>query len=167
MLEHLRQRGMNTYLYPHLATTDDVATVSLYDFGGRLSGFQQYRPNAPKKLQNDPLGKYFAYVPSGGVGIFGFESWNFSNVVYLVGGMFKAVTLHRLGYTALHVSAVSYKYLRPQLQLTRRPFCAIGDADEEGAQFARRYNGFQSPVDVDEMSDEDVHRMLTYGSKLF
>lgn len=151
---------MNTLLYPTLACTDDVATVSLYDFGGRLSGFQQYRPDGEKKVSNKTSGKYWSYVPNGGVGVFGFESWRFSETVYLVGGMFKATTLHRLGYTALHVSAVSYKYLRPQLRLTGRPFRGIGDADEEGAQFAGRYNGFQSPVDVDEMSDEDVHGML-------
>jgi hypothetical protein len=143
-----------------MAATDEVATFSLYDFGGRLSGFQQYRPLGEKKANNKNTGKYWSYVPSGGVGIFGFESWDFSDVVYLTGGLFKAATLHRLGYTALHVSAVSYKYLRPQLQLTGRPFRGIGDADDEGAQFARRYNGWQSPADVDEMSDEDVHRML-------
>jgi hypothetical protein len=158
---------MTPELYPHLAATDEVATFSLYDFGGRLSGFQQYRPLGEKKVSNKTSGKYWSYVPNGGVGVFGLESMDFSETVYLVGGLFKAATLHRLGYTALHVSAVSYKVLKPQLRLLRRHYVGIGDNDAEGMQFAMRYNGFTSPCDVDEMSDEDVHRMLTYGSKLF
>ncbi len=151
---------MNPDLYPYKAITDEVATFSLYDFNGSLSGFQQYRPLGPKKLQSNPEGKYFAYVPEGRVGIFGLESWDFSETIYLVGGLFKAATLNRLGYTALHVSAVSYKALKPQLRLLCRPYLAIGDNDDEGRTFVARYGGFTSPVDVDEMSDHDVLRML-------
>lgn len=135
----------------------------MYDFGRRYTGYQQYRPGADKKPQNHPkLGRYYSHVSEGQVALFGFESWDFSEFVYLTGGLFKAATLHRLGYSALHVSGVSYRYLKPQLELTRRPFLAIGDNDDEGRQFARRYGGWTSPCDVDEMSDKDVHMMVHY-----
>lgn len=163
MLVHLKSRGMNTSLYPSLAATNEVATFTLFDFSGRLSGFQQYRPLGEKKESNKTSGKYWSYVPNGGVGVFGLESMDFTETVYLVGGLFKAATLHRLGYTALHVSAVSYKVLRPQLRLLRRPYVGVGDNDDEGRQFAARYRGFTSPLDLDEMKDEDVHELLRTG----
>jgi hypothetical protein len=160
MESHLRDRGMNPGLYNY--TTDGEAVdFPLYDFSYRLTGFQRYRPNGSKELQNDHLhGKYYASVTPGAVGVFGLESMSFSPTIYLVGGCFKASTLHRLGFTALHVSSVSYRALKPQLNLLGRRYLAVGDNDDEGRQFARRYGGFTSPCDVDEMKDEDVYTML-------
>lgn len=135
----------------------------MYDFGRRYTGYQQYRPSASKKPQNNPKdGRYYSYVTKGEIALFGLESWDFSEVVYLVGGLFKATTLHRLGYSALHVSSVSHYFLKSQLRLLGRPYLAIGDNDDEGRQFARRYGGWTSPCDVDEMSDKDVHMMVHY-----
>ena len=134
-----------------------------------MTGFNQYCPGAPKKEfpSNDPRGKYFACVPNkDSVSVFGMESWDFTEPVYLTGGMFKAATLNRLGYTSLHVSAVNPAVLRQQLELTGRPYFAIGDADAEGAQFVRRFGGWQSPLDVDEMTDDDVHTMIHYETAL-
>lgn len=161
MHAHLLNRGMNPNLYPFAGIERDVARFPMYDFSGRMTGFNQYRPNGEKKAPNDPqLGKYFSYVSDKQVSVFGLESFLFSKQIYLVGGMFKAATLHRLGYTALRVSGVSPKALLPQLQLLRRPWYAIGDNDLEGVTFVSRYGGFQSPCDVDEMPDEAVHQML-------
>lgn len=159
LLKHLEERGLDPSLYPYMSVTDQVAVFPMYDFAGRMTGYQQYRPDGNKKFVNKDEGKYWSYVSSP-MSVFGLESINFSWPVYLTGGLFKAATLHRLGYTALHVSAVSYKLLKPQLSLLRRPFLAVGDNDDEGRQFARRYGGFTSPVDLDEMKDEDVHKLL-------
>lgn len=161
MLEHLKARGMDCSLYPFMGMDDEVACFPMYDFLGQMTGFQQYRPDGDKKSPNHPkLGKYWSYVSSGKLSLFGLESLEFSNTLYLTGGLFKASTLHRLGYSAVHVSSASYKVLRPQLQLLNRPFLAIGDNDPEGALFVKRYGGWQSPIDVDEMCDEEVHLMM-------
>lgn len=140
----------------------------MYNFGKRMTGFNQYRPDAPKKgMDNHPkLGRYYSFVVKNEVAVFGMESWDFTEPVYLTGGMFKAATLNRLGYTSLHVSNVNPMALLHQLYLTGRPYFAVGDADEEGAQFVRRFGGFQSPVDVDEMTDDDVHTMVYYETAL-
>lgn len=159
MIEHLRNRGMVPELYS-CGYDDETACFMLYDFSRRLTGFQQYRPSGDKKISNKAKGKYWSYITKGEVGLFGLESWHFPGPVYLTGGMFKAATLHRLGFCALHVSAVSYKYLKPQLRLLRRPFLAIGDNDAEGKQFSARYGGFTSPRDLDEMTDQEVLCLL-------
>ena len=163
MLEHLKSRGMNPDLYPFMGLGEDCADFPMYDFRGRMTGYQRYRPNGDKKLVNSREGRYYSHVSKGeSVCVFGLESWNFGHFIFLTGGLFKAATLHRLGYTALHVSATSFRVLKPQLDLTGRYYMAVGDNDDEGRQFARRYGGFTSPVDVDEMEDADVHEMLAY-----
>lgn len=158
---HLEQRGMDTTLYPYMGIEEDVAAFPMYDFGGRLTGVYYYRPSGDKKANNDPRqGKYFSKVTKERVALFGLESWNNPGPLFLTGGLFKAATLHRLGYAAANASLVSYKYLRPQLALLGRKYYSIGDNDPEGATFATRYRGWQSPVDVDEMSDAEVHQMI-------
>jgi hypothetical protein len=137
----------------------------MYNFQGKMTGQLQYRPNGQKKVQNnEKYGKYYTHVSKNEISVFGLESLDFSRTIYLVGGLFKAATLHRLGYTAFHVSSVGYGNLLPQLRALSRPFKAIGDNDSEGAQFARRFCGWTSPLDVDEMSDDAVHEMIYKNS---
>lgn len=160
VLEHLKQRGLNPNLYATLWTTDEVAVFWLTDFSGKITGFHQYRPAGNKKVPNCLIkSKYANYIPKGETALLGVESLVNPGPVILVSGLFKAATLHRLGYAALHVSGTSYKVLKPQLYALARPFFAVGDLDDEGAQFVRRYGGFQSQ-DFDELPDEEVHKCL-------
>lgn len=164
VLAHLRQRGLNPDLYPTAFADRDVVVFYLTDFSGRVVGFQQYRPAGDKKLVNKDAGKYWSYSPKETIAVLGLASLDNPGPVYLTGGLFKAATLHRLGYAALHVSATSYKLLKPQLWLLNRTYLAVGDNDAEGAQFVRRYGGFQSPKDLDEMSDGEVRELLSLSS---
>jgi len=158
---------MNPSLYPYAGIDEKLARFPMYNFRGQMTGYIQYMPDGNKKApNNEKYGKYHTYVSPNEIAVFGLESLHFSKCIYLVGGMFKAATLHRLGFAALHVSSVSYKALLPQLRLLQRPFLAIGDNDSEGAQFAYRYGGFQSPVDIDEMTDKKVIDMLTNKTTL-
>lgn len=163
MLEHLKSRGMRPDLYPNWGTDEEVARFPLRNFAGQMTGYIQYRPNGGKKEQNAQEGRYYTFITKGEIGVFGMESIDFSPTIYLVGGMFKASTLHRLGFTSLHVSSVSPKVLKQQLFILGRPYLAIGDNDDEGRTFAKRYGGFTSPVDIDEMGDSAVLEMLRHG----
>lgn len=147
-------------MYTGVGIAGEVVHFPLYNFGRKRTGFVAYRPNGPKRVQNGEYGKYYTYITKGEIGVFGMESIDFSSFILLVSGVFKATALHRLGYTALHVSSVSYRVLKPQLALLDRPYYAIGDNDAEGREFARRYGGIQSPIDVDEMDDFDIVRMV-------
>jgi hypothetical protein len=160
MLEHLKARKCDVDLYPGFSCENDVAIFPLFNFGFKRTGSIYYRPDGAKRVQNDEKGRYYTYISPGEVGIFGLESLNFSDTIFLVSGIFKSTALHRLGFTALHVSSVSYRNLKPQLLVMGRPYKAIGDNDAEGAQFVRRYGGFQSPMDIDEMTDSDILEMI-------
>lgn len=161
MLEHLKARGMNCSLYPFMGMDDEVACFPMYDLHSVMTGVYYYRPTGQKEAPNDPrVGKYFSRVSAGKLCLFGLESLSFSKPIYLTGGLFKAATLHRLGYTAFNASLASYKFLLPQLEALNRPFLAVGDNDDEGELFVERYGGWQSPLDIDEMCDEEVHLMV-------
>jgi hypothetical protein len=160
MLDHLVARKCDLNLYPGTTLTADEARFPLYNFGYKRTGFINYNPLGAKRVQNHERGKYYTYITSGEVGVFGLESIDFDETIILVSGLFKATALHRLGFCALHVSSISYRVLKPQLRLLGRPYFAIGDNDDEGAVFARRYGGIQSPVDVDEMADSDIVEMV-------
>jgi hypothetical protein len=165
ILSHLRDRKCDVSLYTGASVGEDDVYFPLRNFSGKQTGYCVYTPNAPKKASNKEYGKYYTYITPGEMGVFGLESIEFSETIILVGGVFKATALHMLGYTALHVSSVSPRILRAQLSLLNRPYFAIGDNDAEGAQFARRWGGFQSPVDVDEMSFLEIEEMLLNAYK--
>ncbi len=138
-----------------------VVLFPLYDFGGKRTGYIRYNPDGHKGQGKNPKdGKYYTFIGDGHVGTFGTESLSSPGPIFLVGGLFKATTLHRLGYAALHVSSISYRVLKPQLRLLRRRFYALGDNDAEGETFVRRYRGTVCPMDVDEMTDEAVHELV-------
>ena len=160
MLEHLLKRGLNPMLYPQARSDGRVVLFPLYDFVGRRTGYLRYNPDGPKDGKNPKDGKYFTYIGEGQMGLFGLESFSNRGPVFLTGGLFKATTLHRLGYAAIHISSISPKMLKPQLRLLGRAFYALGDNDAEGKAFVRRYGGTVCPMDVDEMTDEAVHNLV-------
>lgn len=160
IITHLKNRKCDISLYPGAGIGAEAVCFPLRNFSGKQTGFISYRPDGAKRVQNDEKGKYYTYITKGETGVFGMESIDFTPEILLVSGIFKATALHRLGYCALHVSSVSYRVLKPQLRLLRRHYFAIGDNDDEGRLFARRYGGITSPCDVDEMEDSDIVKMV-------
>lgn len=159
VFEHLVARGMNPLFY-NTSVAEDVAVFPLYDFGGKYVGYQNYRPFADRNSKNVKEARYFTYLPRQTNGYFGLESLGPSGPVYLVEGVFKAAKLHRLGLPAVALMGSEVKRHKSQLLLMRRPFVGVGDNDDAGRKFARQLNGFTSPRDLDEMSDEEVLELL-------
>ena len=158
MIAHLISRGMNVSLY-HFFSDEDTATFFLYNSSGKLVGYQLYRPAADKGKKNDPkLGRYFTYLPKEVDGLFGLEQ-DFGGPLFVVEGIFKAAKLHSLGISSVAVCGSSPKRLNSWFRAVaeQREVIAVGDNDPAGAEFVRIVGrGGQSPVDLDEMSDEEV-----------
>jgi DNA primase len=81
--------------------------------------------------------------------------------VYLVEGVFKAGALHSLGVPAMALMGSETKRHQEQLRLLPYKFVAIGDNDDAGRKFARNLGGVVSPVDLDEMSREDLSNFVS------
>lgn len=142
ILQHLRSRYFDTEL--HTAWIDEnegVATFPLWNLSGKLVGYQQYRPIGDKKRFNHPKeGRYFTFRKERVVGVWGLESWNLSNTLFVTEGIFDACRLTRLGYSA--VATLSNDVddsLKRWLWTIRksRPVVTVCDNDAAGRYLAK------------------------------
>lgn len=162
VLQNLLDRGMDPERYHVIIDEDErMATFLLFDMTGRITGYQQYRPDSMQKKTNDQAAaRYYTYVPRMVDAMFGLETVRVdSDPVIIVEGVFKATKLHSLGYTAIAVLTCDPKRLRPLFRILRqaRRLFAIGDPDSAGQKLVNRTKaGFCSVADLDEMSDADV-----------
>lgn len=166
LFQHLIDRGMNPDLYTVCYDSQErVITFYLHNLSEQLVGYQQYRPDQLSKRENDPkMGRYFTYLKEGKDGVFGLTNLKFNDRrIFIVEGIFKAAVLHRLGYNAIAVLTNSPKRLKPWFKIMRATWdlIAIGDNDDAGRKLVNTVGkGFQSPMDLDEMADEDIHSLL-------
>jgi DNA primase len=158
MENHLKSRGMDTSLY-RCSLTEDSATFYLYNLSGQIVGYHVYRPNSPKKHNNPKDAKYFTYCKH--LGVFGLEYENPNDDrTFVVEGIFKAATLHRLGYNAIAVLGATPKHLKGWFGSLGRNLVAIGDDDAAGRQLVSIVRKGITSTDIDEMADADIHQML-------
>lgn len=165
--QHLKERGMDPDLYkPAYGYSASKVTFYLYNLTGQIVGYQHYRPFAgKKKLKNDPkLGKYYTYCPKETIAVFGLETLDKrKKKLYVTEGIFKAAVLHRLGFNAIAVLTSTPKPMKRWFRLLRETYdvVAIGDADDAGRKLVTTVGkGFQSPTDLDEMTDEAILELL-------
>lgn len=169
--EHLTSRGMNIVLYPIIYDAkEEIITFYLYNLSRQVTGYQQYRPfKSAKQQRNDPKdGRYYTHLKGDQDGMFGLELLKGTRrTIYIVEGVFKAAVLHRLGYNAIAVLTSAPKRLKPWFGIMNETWnlVAIGDNDSAGALLVRTVGkGFQSPKDLDEMSDSDIIELLTLNA---
>lgn len=134
---HLLSRGMVPQAY-HCYLNEDENLVSffLFDFGGNLTGYQQYRPGAPKTRDGKGITprdlRYFTRVSDGKSAVFGWDKVDPSKkTLYVVEGIFDAVKFHCLGLNCIAVLSNDPKHLKNQLALL--PFKKIGVLDNDPA----------------------------------
>jgi hypothetical protein len=150
---HLLSRGCDPKRYAcHLDNEEFVATFMLYAPGtGKLVGYQQYRPFAPKTSDAAAKGlarqslRYFTHDVEGELALFGTETLSmYDGPVYLVEGIFDAVKLHALGLACLAVlgngavpkRGVKGSPLQNQLRAMNRRVVGVLDNDKAGEALA-------------------------------
>jgi hypothetical protein len=136
-LSHLHSRYLDTSLHRVWVDEDNsLATFPLWNLSGQLLGYQQYRPNADKKIKNDPReGRYFTRLKEGKIRVWGLESFYCSNTLFVTEGIFDAARLSYFGYAA--VATLSYTVgpsTAQWLKILRssRHTVAICDSDPSG-----------------------------------
>ena len=103
VLENLQSRRLNLKIHSVWIDEDEgVATFPLWNLTGQMIGFQQYRPTTTKKKNNHPRdSRYFTYRKNRVIGVWGLESWRFSDTLFVTEGVFDACRLTDLGYSAI------------------------------------------------------------------
>lgn len=167
IIEHLHSRYLNTDLHRVWVAEDEgVAAFPLWNLSGQLVGYQQYRPYASKEAKNDPrMGRYFTRVKDSRVGVWGLESWNLSNTLFITEGIFDACRITARGYSAIALlSYTTSSTTRAWLSTVRcsRQVVAVCDGDTSGhklARYAHRYHVVESG-DLGDASDSYVSNLL-------
>ena len=99
---HLKERHFDSDLHrAWLNDEDECATFPLWNLTGQLTGYQTYRPRASKVQKNDLKGKYYTYRNKDSVSVWGLESWNLSDTLFVVEGLFNACRLTEMGFSAV------------------------------------------------------------------
>lgn len=168
VLLHLYDRYLDLSL--HTAWIDEsngVATFPLYNLLGKIVGYQQYRPEGEKKKFNNPKeGKYFTYRKDNVVGVWGLESWNLSNTLFITEGVFDAARLTDRGYSAIAMLANDLDRAHQNwLWVVRhqRPVVAVCDNDKAGLKLAKYGTTsyiMEDDKDLGEASDQFVSDFL-------
>lgn len=145
LLQHLEARGLNVEHYNVVLDEETMtATFLLYTLSGKLAGYQQYKPEAPKQSKelNPRDLKYFTWVNKETMVFFGFDRYDPKNGrLYLVEGVFDAVALHNLGLNAVAVLGNSGKgagaAVKDFLMALGVPTTAVVDGDVAGLELGK------------------------------
>lgn len=155
--QHLSSRYLDTDIHPTWISEElKCCTFPIWNLTGQLIGYQRYRPNAPKTMTNDPReGRYFTRIKDGKVGVWGLESWHFSNTLFITEGVFDACRLTNKGASAVAlfsyaVSKTSQNWLHTVRQ--SRPVVAVCDNDSSGLKL-RKYGHIYHVVEKDDLGD--------------
>lgn len=168
VLENLKTRHFD--LNVHTAWIDEdegVATWPLWNLSGQMVGFQQYRPAATKKRDNHPReSRYFSWRKNKVVGVWGLESWTFSNTLFVTEGVFDAARLTSLGYSAIATLSNDVDdALKSWLWVVRqtRRVVAVCDNDAAGRKLSKCGNTFhvmEEGKDLGEASESYVQMLI-------
>lgn len=168
VLENLKSRHFDMNVHAVWVDEDEgVATYPLWNLTGQMVGYQQYRPAASKKKDNHPReSRYFTWRKDKVVGVWGLESWNFSNTLFVTEGVFDACRLTSRGFSAvallsndIDTSTREWLYAFKSNRLV----VAVCDNDAAGRKLAKcghTSHVMEDGKDMGEASDEYVTNFL-------
>ena len=148
MMTHIHNRHVDTDL--HRVWVDDeshVAVFPLWNLSGEMAGYQSYRPDADKVKKNDEYGRYYTYRGlklvrnhNKTVAVWGLESWNLGNTLFVTEGIFDAARITKLGASAVAMlSNDPSPSARNWVECVRqnRPVVAVCDPGSAGRKLAK------------------------------
>ena len=165
LIKHLLSRNYDPTRYVNQVLDFDnkVLTVYLTNLVGQFVGFQQYRPEVEFKRLNLPSkARYFTYSQRCVNACWGLETLDETKEdLFIVEGVFKASALHMLGHNALALLTSNPKPMKSWLHTLPYNLIGIGDNDKAGKGMVKiAGKGFQSELDLDEYTLEDLKSLL-------
>jgi len=170
MRNHLKSRYVNFKIHnPSLSPS--VATFMLYTLTGQIVGYQRYNPSFPSAFPGDGKQnnlrdrRYYNYVTSGQIGVFGIESLKDSSpCIFVTEGVFDCCRLTNKGASALAMLTNNPSTsMRNFLRCLGKPIVAICDSDHAGKKLQLVGDFFetvQEGKDLGECSEEFVTYIL-------
>lgn len=163
--EDLAKRGFDPSNYRCWVSEEDSSmTVPLYSFDGRWVGYQKYSPLLSKKERYG--GRYHTWTSEQAIWGTEYIDADYEGVVFLTEAVFRSVALHRIGIPSMSLlgSSCSKKMLYDLKNHPKYKFVWIGDPPKNGVDAGRimvnKLGGWQSPKDLDEMTNEELKNMF-------
>lgn len=184
LTRHLKERHFTDALIelfrPALDEDENFVTFYLYNLTGQCIGYQHYRPGHSKTQSNHPKeSRYYTYRPKSkeAVAIGGLETYHFSDVLFVVEGLFDAVRLWANGYACVWTCGIPDKQVQHWLKVQPKPTIAILDPDGQSGihrAFKRscdvvvHVEEYNSTTDLGDATDTQVSSAIMVSmSKLF
>lgn len=167
--QHLIDRRCNIDLHrPVLDEAENLATFLCWNLAGQMTGYQQYRPFAPKQASNDPRqGRYFTYKTSNPTHcVWGMESFPLrSDILFITEGIFDACRFTERGIPAIAVfgNATNRKEgFQSWLMSLGRFVVSVCDNDKAGLELMALGHtaAFTKDKDLGDSSDEFVTHLI-------
>ena len=177
LTNHLRERHFDVSVHTAwIDQAEQVVTFPFWNLTGCLRGYQQYRPAGLKERFNDPReGRYYTFRSkfnpdknrSSEIGVWGMESWLFTNTLFVTEGIFDACRLTERGVSAIAMASNDLdKTTARWLTTVRRfrPVVAVCDGDRAGRRLAKQ--GHQHVImdpgtDLGDASDQFVTSLIS------
>jgi hypothetical protein len=159
MKEYVIRRHIDIKLHnPILDEENKTVTYLIWNLSGKLVGYQQNKPYAPKIVENVKDKKYYNYTSKGELAVWGLESVkNDDGVIYLTEGIYDAARLTEKGKTALAVCGNDPRHLRNWISLLQRPIVSVCDNDSAGRKLAK-YGDYSEIIPVGkDLGDSSEH----------
>jgi hypothetical protein len=173
--QHLRDRHMDIELHKPIIS-DQIATFLLYNLSGQIVGYQRYNPAFPSAYPGDGKQsnlrdrRYYNYVSSDKIGLFGLESFH-QNVpcVFVVEGVFDACRLTSRGVCAIAMlTNTPSSSMKNFLICLGKPIISICDNDPSGKKLksvGHYHEIVRDGKDLGDCSEEFVDYILKkYGN---
>jgi len=140
---------------------ENCITFPVYDIHlyGRMVGRQEIKPFSDKK---DRYNTWFSETS-----VWGLETIpeNYNGIVFLTESIWRSIYLHRVNIPSVSLLGSSTgKKFHKELLNHRYDFVWIGDPDDSGEKLVDKFRtrGLTSPVDIDNMCDDDLKDFANY-----
>lgn len=140
----------------------EVATFPFWTPHPIWSGYQEYRWKASKEKKNHPReGRYYTYSVKGKPTVYGYFSLQPNETLYVVEGIFEAISVHAAGHPCVAVLSNSTKPLRNWLSVQPMRTIALIQPDKasDGLKYGCDGHIYLSR-DADEYSTEGLRELL-------
>lgn len=166
-IKHLIDRGYHNKLHSWVDMRKELITFPLWNLSGQLIGYQQYNWKATKDKRSKEDGRYWTYNAKENIAVYGLDTIDWSKPLYLVEGVWDAITVQNTGRNCIAVLTNNPKHLRNWLSCLPVKIIAICEGDEngEGYKLARYGDSaiyLKVGKDPNSMGEAAMDELLSY-----
>jgi len=142
-----------------------VITFPLYNASGKMTGYQEYRPDASKEKNNvRGESRYWTYVTKGELGYWGHHSLKEDvSALFITEGVMDAARLTSLGCQAIATLSNNPKHMKRLIDIWKSKYFVVTllDNDAAGQKLANfGHAAYIMDDDVSSASDQELDKMF-------